>query len=340
MSKQYGRRWELKIDKKDGSMALTIAQDGFTPESLKVEFDINYPGYQTWLISTIVIWNLDENTISTLITAPVEGATVKFQAGYTGKGNKYGLIFSGYVLQSLFQRINVTDYRLELRCVAGQRVFNNNWINTSLQKNLTAMSLFNAGIGKANYPVNADYLSNTIKAQTATTRRGVCIFKSTKDYISEFAQDTASQPQIIDGALKMMTQADGAETKAMAIEKTPDNGLIGTPVQVDYGASFRCLLDPDIKLQVPPLWVKLTGAMVNLQSVTPGVIASKLDSDMFLKVGSVRHVGNTRGEEWYTEVVGYSMAGKIPFDLYISPNADSVLIDPNNTTTPGATGKG
>jgi hypothetical protein len=62
----------------------------------------------------------------------------------------------------------------------------------------------------------------------------------------------------------------------------------------------------------PIQWVKLDMSSISVKQQkavvgqTPPPI---LPRDGLFKVGGVKHIGDTRGDDWYTDVVGYSIAG-------------------------------
>ena len=95
--------------------------------------------------------------------------------------------------------------------------------------------------------------------------------------------------------------------KDEAIVVSPETGLVGTPQQVQFGLSFKILLNPAIHLQS---LIKLKNVQANEASVTPGQQQAPLDDDWIYQVMELTHVGDTRGNDWYTEIQGISRYGK------------------------------
>jgi hypothetical protein len=93
---------------------------------------------------------------------------------------------------------------------------------------------------------------------------------------------------------------------------TPDGttlSMIGTPQQTQYGVDFRVLLDARLKIDVPLPQVRLSGAYVRqaARAFPAGPLDIRpLPSDGLYAMLKVRHCGDTRGNDWYTEVTGYS----------------------------------
>jgi hypothetical protein len=102
--------------------------------------------------------------------------------------------------------------------------------------------------------------------------------------------------------------------------------LVGTPTQTEYGLNFRCLLNPQIVLASPPKWV-----IVDLSRISVVQLKAQYGTDKMVpimpvngefQIGGVRHSGDTRGDAWYTDVVGYSLAGRVPLQLTVGQMLD------------------
>jgi hypothetical protein len=101
---------------------------------------------------------------------------------------------------------------------------------------------------------------------------------------------------------------------------SPKNGLIGVPEQTQEGVTFRTLLDPRIKLMT---MVKIDNSYIRQMRQEIGQYPALLDQDGQYQAYKVCHIGDTRGQEWYTEVEGIGRYGKIPMLL------NSALDSPN-----------
>jgi hypothetical protein len=70
---------------------------------------------------------------------------------------------------------------------------------------------------------------------------------------------------------------------------------------------FTVLLDPRLKVQLPPLVVQLTRTLISQLTVQPGqAVVSPMSANLDFFVAQVRHIGDSRGNDWYTEVTGYN----------------------------------
>jgi hypothetical protein len=326
MSELYGRKFKLTIilnpnyneevinalnflDIAPSLDAIVIEQNSLEQNALRVTFDVDYPGLQGWYYSEITIYNFN---VSSLMQVIDDGAAVTLEAGYIN-GN-YGEIFSGYIFQSLFERENTTDYKLTLRCVDGQRLFSEEFTAFSLDRGRNnQVAHFNAIHA---YSQQAIPIGN-VPSQLRTTNmdRGVTVFTSPAnglaDLLRNYSIDQTSDGCFFTkkGVTKYFDMNDPVKEPAIVISPTGDGGLIGTPIQTKYGCSFTCLLNAQIELDVPRVQVTLDMSQIRAVKAAQGVLLAPLDYDNTYQVIGVRHVGDTRGNEWYTYVTGINKEG-------------------------------
>ena len=313
---QYGRKWQVLIVAVNGA-SYEIKQDSFWPEGLKIQFEINYPGYEGWYFSDIIIWNLSETTANNIMQEPIEGAKLYLSAGY--QDGKFGQIFGGSIFQCLLDRESVVDYKLTIRAIDGDRLFDNNLANFTLRSEYTQMSLMNAATINAQKKMTLGFVSPSIQSNNEQSPRPYTGFAPACVITREWSRYNSAQMFYKDDKLNFVTANDSPDPAPTAttkvIVKSPTTGLIGTPQHIDYGVNFRCLLDPQIQLTAPPSWIRLDMSAIKMQKIAPGQRSSVLDQRGQFKIGGVRHSGDTRGNDWYTDVVGYSISGKGPLKL-------------------------
>ena len=79
------------------------------------------------------------------------------------------------------------------------------------------------------------------------------------------------------------------------------------------------LLNPNITMVNPAMNIKLEQATIREQLKQIGVAPTLLEQDGIYKVAKLTHRGDTRGNEWYTEITGIITQGMIPFNM-TNPN--------------------
>ena len=320
----YGRRWELKVQCSDGTF-ITAENDGFSgKESLKCTFEINYPGYEGWYFSEFNIWNLVPQDYLKIIE---QGRRVYFSAGYSDRiKGKYGQIFGGSVFQSFVTRENVTDWKLTLLCIDGERLFTDNFVSFSLNKDYTFGAMANAIASKALSPISMGYITEYLNDKEFP--RGCTVLGSPGVGMREVCRSNNAQmyPVADDDKIHIVHFSD--DIQGSALEINSDSGLIGTPQQIENGISFRMLLDPTVVLAAPQKWIKLDLSTISVQqqkavpgqTLVPVLQTTEKEGSPFngfFKVGGVRHIGDTRGNDWYTDVIGYSLTGKAGLQMTV-----------------------
>jgi len=301
----YGRYWKLDIKCADGA-TFTLKADGFkTGEMLKCTFDINYPGYDGWFVSEFNIWNTNYETQKKIIES---GAEVYFSAGYSD--GRQGQIFGGDVFQVMYTRENVTDNRLTLVCVDGSRLYSENFTLFTLGQEYTEATLTNAVASRAIKPVEVNSEELPPEMDEIKFPRGRTVFGSPSTVVREVTRNARGCFYMDKGQLNIFLPTD--EPGDEIVDVNPESGLIGTPIQIENGIRFRTLLNPFITLSNPPKWVKVDLSKVTIQQQRAQIgkdLISKLPKDGYFQIGGIRHTGDSRGNDWYTDVVGYSLAG-------------------------------
>lgn len=329
----YGRRFQVSVVVPQASgdqEIITVASESFEPEALRVTFDIYQRAYQIYWYADIVIYNLDQATTSKLLGAQLQFLQVVVQAGY--QHGAYGTIWSGPVFQPLFEREGVTDNKLTLHCILGLHELTRNYVNKTFAAGIQQLDLV-MEIAKNSFnpiPVNSSGISTSLSK--AKSGKAITVFGNPSDYFTQVAKANNMSWWLDSKGLKMGFPGDGGEpqisvtpqlTFAPPVLPSPntagpvpapkaDGIIVGTPVQTQYGVSFRVLLDPRLQVSYPFMRVKLDFSQIRRQKLVldpnqsgPAKL-TLLDADGTYIVAGVRFSGDTRGSEWYADVDGYS----------------------------------
>lgn len=303
----YGRKFRVYVADQQG--------DAWDVSNLRCTFAIEKVALATANYAEITIYNLTNDAETSIIK---EGVRVIVEAGYDGFINtdtgeqtaakQYGKIFDGDVIQFLRGREDNVDYTLTLICLDGDSFLNNNIIKTTLTAGMTQRQLVDHITAKPLTPTEIGRISPELSTQRLP--RGKVFFGMPKDYLGDIARDNAASFWVDDGQVYIAKATDITAEEALVL--TPQTGLIGTPQQKQDGVSFKCLLNPSIRLMS---MIKLDNTMIRQQKYQIGQIPSQLDQDGQYQVYKFRHVGDTRGDEWYTEVDGVGRVGRMPLML-------------------------
>lgn len=301
----YGRKWEIIVTTPDGQTAWRLSDDSFNGQALRCTFNIERVGYHVPWYAEITIWNLSEKLQLDIITKTKEGMLVSVKAGY--QHGAYGTIFTGEIFQPLFSRENVTDFILTLNCLDGLGLIASNICAFSLEAGYDYAGTIAEMCKKAHSPIKLGKISNRVEKKTLP--RGKVFFGEPSKYIRQLDQDQGTQTWLNNGELNVSHIDDAPAEVALRI--TPESGLIGTPEQTDNGVIFRTLLNPLLDIKNPPMAVKLDMTTIRQAKVRQGQLVSPLDENGFYKVARVVHIGDTRGDDWYTEVTGINLIGNV-----------------------------
>ncbi|GED71167.1 hypothetical protein BRE01_48690 [Brevibacillus reuszeri] len=298
----YGRRYRVLISN-GKSTALDVSD-------LRCVFDIKKTLTPQPNFSTVTIYNLNTETENQVIN---EGDTVIVEAGY--EGEQYGLIFRGDVIQAIRGKEDGVDYKLILNSVDGDRFFNNGMVNISVAKGQTARSQIGIVTSQAKVPTQQGTISNYL--QPAALTRGKVFFGLGKDYLRQIAQSNAATFYLEDGKVNIITAQDYPPNEI--VDLAPESGLIGTPMQTDFGVSFKCLLNPRLKINS---LVRIDNSQIQAQTFQFGQIQRGLDAAGIYRIIGIRQNGDTRGDAWYTECDTVSQAGGVIPSLMPSGGAN------------------
>jgi hypothetical protein len=331
----WGQAWELTITcatAGGGAQTTTIGSSTWAPEPLRVTFDVlqSMNTDPLWY-ADISVYNLDDQTAQN-IAVNATWATLK--AGFQFGPQVSSIIWDGPVFQVLFTRENVVDQKLTLHCVVFPNVSPTDMLGFSMGQFSTQQKLVEFMVQYANLPAvnpGAGTQGQVANQRMTATQypRGNTIFGKVSKFFAQLADSNLVQTwtdgqktyisEMGNGANAGLTPnlvysppfPPGSTGNATGLPPGTNLSLIGTPQQFAQGAPFTVLLDPRLRVQLPPLLVQLARTQINLITRNPspnGELPAPLTANPSFFVAQVRHTGDTRGNEWQTEVTGWSTA--------------------------------
>lgn len=317
---QYLRKYKITVtDSKE---------KGWDVSELRCTFFIEKIFEQTPNNSIIEIYNLNPQTEAEILK---EGSRVIVEAGYEGyletkneEGQivmtpaQYGKIYDGIIIQMIRTKENNLDYKLTLVCNDGDQFISENLTLLSLAPNSTPRQIVNALTTKSLVKIETSQITEELNEKEYP--RGQVFFGEPKQFLRRIAQDHNAVFGVEDGKLYLAKSTD--VPPGSVVELTPETGLIGWPEQTIKGVEFKCLLNPKIQLRTV---VKLNLEQVKIMIMQRGQIPTPLDQSGEFSAYKVTHIGDTRGNDWYTSVIGVGvfvgMTGKTGLPLLMnSPN--------------------
>lgn len=280
------------------SLVVVTGERGLDLSDMKFRFNVRQADARTPNTAVIRIWNLSDATSRKVQD---EYSRVILQAGYNGQDH-YGVIFDGTIKQVRRGKESAVNTFTDIYAADGDILYNQTIVKMSLDKSATSMTdRFQALVGVASRSgVNVRY-SPGVSIGPALPR-GKVLYGMWRDQMDTLAGTQGWSWSVQDGQL-VFTPLTGY-VPGTAVVLTSQTGLIGMPEQTQDGIKARCLLNPKIKV----------GSLVQIdnKSIIPAAVdleytavqaLPRIADDGFYKAIVVEHDGDTRENDWYTDII-------------------------------------
>lgn len=319
------RKYRILITDKNDQNALDVSE-------LHCTFEVHKKRSQGGSYAIVRIYNLSNDAERLIIN---DGDRVIIEAGYEGtmgadrkndfmktpgivsdneketgeevaSSGQYGVIFDGQVVYPTRAKETNSDYVLTLSCIDGNQPLNFNYIRKSLNKGMNQRQIYDEVCRSGSVPITQAHVTDGLSGQALP--RGKVFFGRTMDYVEDICRGNNAVYNFDGGQLNLYKLTDVANDEALVVD--PYTGLIGMPQQTTNGLTFRLLLNPAVKL-----WTKIQIARSEIkeQTLVVGQKQLPLDDEWIYQAIEVTHRGDTRGNDWYTDVVGLSRYGAAAF---------------------------
>ncbi len=254
----------------------------------------------------IRVWNLSEATIKTIRG---EYTKVVLQAGY--KQAPFGVIFTGTIKQYRIGREpDALNTYLDILCADGDEAYNFATCSRTLAAGSSPGDRIAAAVAAmSDKGVNSGQV--LIPSTGGILPRGKVLFGMAKAIIRAETQTIGATWSIQNGYVNVIPLTGYLPGEAVVLNAL--SGLIGRPEATIDGIRARCLINP--KIIVGGL-VKIDNKSINqtLQQNPDGAPLAynqyaglqqlaTVTNDGVYRVYVVEHTGDTRGQEWYTDLV-------------------------------------
>ena len=326
----WGQAWELTVTyaTAGGSQQYAVTSNSWEPGALRMTFDVlQAMNSSPFWYADISIYNLNDQTAQNIL---LNATWATLKAGFQTGPNIYSTIWDGPVFQTLFTREAVVDQKTTLHCVANPFVMDNitAFATGPFSSQAQLVSKMASQIGLPPLTTGQGTLGTAASTRLNAVQypRGNTVFGKVAKYLQQVADSNFIQ-QWQDGQQAYISEVDtgnrtpayvysppfppGYTGQSLGLPNNTYETIIGTPQQIQQGVIFTVLLDPRLKVQLPPLLVQLVRTQVTQLERTPSVnseLPTALTSNLLFFVAQVRHTGDTRGNEWQTEVTGWSTA--------------------------------
>ncbi|WP_072378840.1 hypothetical protein [Novosphingobium sp. NDB2Meth1] len=288
MANQFIRKAGLLIG--DSSTAIDVS-------ALHFSFRIKQAEVGVPQTASIRVYNLSDQTFQRIR----EYTRVELSAGY--QRGAYGVIFSGEIIQAKAGRENAVDSYVDLIAAEGYSSHQQP-ISVTLARGATVLDVAKAAAAAMGRKLNVYTTTTPPQLPRGTVQYGM------------------ARRALTDAATKMgaiwFYSNDGIDLVAVdsprAGEATVINGatgMIGWPEQTQDGIRVRCLLNPNLTLGDT---IKLDNASVQAATFTTAYQQQvqntnlpRPDADGLYRMYVIEHFGNTRGADWYSDIICLSL---------------------------------
>ena len=294
------RRIGLTLTSNTKALDLSAFQIKFSTTQMDVEGG-SPPG------ASIRVYNLADSAIKQI---QQEYTQVILQAGYVN--GDYGAIFTGTIKMIRVGRLNQTDTYLDILAANGDEAsifavgnvsLKSGWTKTDYAKAL-GQSMNQYGVS-----VNTNGLETT---GNVVNIRGKTSWGLAYAQLNTLAKSNYGTYSIINGVMTF-TPLTGYQAGDIVVLNS-NTGLIGVPESTIEGIELSCLLNPKLQLGGR---IQINNKDINTTQVNePGYPTfnntpyfASVTADGVYRALVIEHIGDTRGQEWYTNITALALDG-------------------------------
>lgn len=230
---------------------------------------------------------------------------VILQAGY--QNGNYGVIFDGTIKWIRRGRLDAKDSFMDIMAADGD-LARYAVLSKTLAAGWTSQDVAKA-INEKTEPMGTKVDPAGLTGGV-TGIRGKALFGLAYAKAGDLARTEDSTWSIVDGKMvftKLTGYRDGE-----AVVLNANSGLIGVPEATVEGVRVRCLLNPKIKMGCR---IQVDNKNINTTTVKePGYprfgdrpFFASTTADGFYRVVVAEHLGDTHGQDWYTDITGLAL---------------------------------
>jgi hypothetical protein len=285
---QFGRAFSLIVFGAD--------LEGLDLSELRCKFVVKRSDTMTPNIADIRIYNLEEKTALRIRS---EFKRVILQAGYEGN---YGVIFQGNIKQVILGRESATDTFVDIVAGDGERAYNFAVVNATIAAGGSQADQVQAAIAAmGSRGVTAGHLGEFPPEKLT---RGKVMYGNARNYLRDAAQNSDKTWSIQDEKITFVSKKSYLPGERVVLNSK--TGMVGAPQQTNEGVNVKCLLNPMIKIggRIEINNASIQRLKINLSvPLSPINIPAPLTADGVYYVLVAEHQGDTRGVEWYTNLI-------------------------------------
>lgn len=292
----------------------------------EIHFKFETDGAHVESPNTLVVraYNLSKTTLDR-ITVNSEFNQIALNAGYANGGN-YGVIFQGYIKQFRIGKENATDSYLDIFAADGDLQYNQGIVNTTLTGANNTPAKVIETIGQSSN-LNINEYTIQMDKQHVPLIRGTVLFGMARARLRDVVTSLNASWSIVEGKLSIIENTGYLPGEAVQINVS--TGLVGIPEQTDGGIKVKCLLNS--KLRIGSLIQLNNKEISTLMQQNPDAAPipydqwtgfqnnAPLSPDGTYMAFGLKHTGDTRGNQWYSQIICLAVDVTAPKNDSVSP---------------------
>jgi hypothetical protein len=300
----FGRRFKVVVTPQATGEDWTVADSSWGNEALRIRFEIEQQTNQAWPSAAVEIYNLDPDRAQVI----TQNDAVSVIAGYESPASDTP-IFTGQIYQALWERSGEFDTKLTLHCLFGMLQDMNSKVSVSLTTSGAAPLTQAEAVRQVAAAAGIEVAALAPVLSTQTYARGRVITGNARKFFDDIAiSNHLSGCWIGPDGLHIVNLAPQTTTpdvvyappySPVAAGASVKYILVGTPAQTQLGVNFRTLLDNSARLGGT---VQLSGVTTKRLAAVPLKFQRPFAQDAVYVVAGMRHIGDSRGNEWNTEI--------------------------------------
>lgn len=223
-----------------------------------------------------------------------------------GYRDGHGVVFKGNIVQSIYGRENPTDTLATIMAYDGDHGHVYGFVSTTHPPGSTPQDHLNTAMAAfAKYGLSLGYVG--VDLSTPVYPRAVTLWGSANDVIRLIGRNKDASVSYQNEKVTIVPHGQAAPGGVIVLNSS--TGLVGMPTQTDRGIYARCLINPqihvhslvhinqnDVQRAIAP--ANQFGTNEIGQETMPSVA-----TDGYYVVCQIEMYGDTRGDEWYQDLV-------------------------------------
>lgn len=312
------RQWKRHVQ-----VVIGKGGDGLLVEHLRIQFEVCKTVEHTPNVAIIKIYNLNETHERQIVTNR-EFDEIILKAGYEQSGQTntdgtrfYPTVFRGNI-KHVYRYREKADYITEIEAGDGDKDYRSAVMNETLAAGTTNAQLVDRAVGS--FKGTGGTTKGAVQINDRARLRGKVISGNTRDVLHDVARESGANWSIQDGQLVIVKTNAVLPDEAIVI--TAETGMLGAPEINDKGIAVKCLMNPQLRVNGA---IKLDNNGIKAKRVKAQTLGTRyekeasdpkepirLDPDGIYKVLKLTHKGDTRGQDWLSEIECIGLDQPIP----------------------------